>query len=198
MSVCDVTFGQKTTIYERVNISISQILSYIVRLIAKRHVFRFNHRQKIQLLLGAVVFLTFGIGAGFTGAYMMNVFGILSEANPLVRHIVETQGYLGLILFKLWMTLTLLLIVFRVEKLSKNPTYWMTNGFLIALGLGGIMATIANFMRIYDFAIFGHGVPSPLLIVQVYTGLMFVLVLFGNLIDNGKYSKIQSVRGRHL
>ena len=76
--------------------------------------------------------------------------------------------------------------------------YWMTNGFLVALGLGGIMATIANLMRIYDFVIFGYGVPSPLLIVQVYTGLMFVLVLFGNLIDNGKYSKFPYVHGRYL
>ena len=189
---------KKTATCERVNIGIIQILSYLVKSIVKRYVFKFNRRQKIQFLLASVVFLTFGIGDGFTGAYMMNVCGILSEANPFARYIVETQGCIGLIIFKLWITLTLLSIVLRIEKFSNNPMYWMTNGFLVALGLGGIMATIANLMRIYDFVIFGYGVPSPLLIVQVYTCLMFVLVLFGNLIDNGKYSKFPYTHGRYL
>ena len=198
MSDCNVNVEKKTATCERVNIGIIQILSYLVKSIVKRYVFKFNRRQKIQFLLASVVFLTFGIGDGFTGAYMMNVCGILSEANPFARYIVETQGCIGLIIFKLWITLTLLSIVLRIEKFSNNPMYWMTNGFLVALGLGGIMATIANLMRIYDFVIFGYGVPSPLLIVQVYTCLMFVLVLFGNLIDNGKYSKFPYIHGRYL
>ena len=198
MSVYNVDVERKTVTYERDNIGIFQILSHPVRSIAKRYIFKFNHRQKIQFLLAAVVFLTFGVGDGFTGAYMMNVCGILSEANPFARYIVETQGGTGLIISKLWMTFALLSIVIRIEKISNNPMYWMTNGFLVALGIGGIMATIANLMRIYDFAIFGYGVPSSLLIIQMYTGLMFVMVLFGNLIDNGKYSKNQYIHGRHL
>ena len=198
MSVCDVNVGQKTAIYERANVGIFQKSSYLARSIVKRYIFKFNRRQKIQSSLAAVVFLTFGIGDGFMGAHVMNVCGIFSEVNPFAHHIVETQSFIGLILFKLWMTLILLSIVLRIEKFSNNPMYWMTNGFLVALGLGGIMATIANFMRIYDFAIFGYGVPSPLLVVQVYTGLMFVLVIFGNLIDNGKYSKCPYIYGRHL
>ncbi len=198
MSVCNMNVGRKTAAYERTNICISQIFAYLVRSIIKRDIFKFNSRQNIQFSLAAVVFLTFGIGDGFTGAYMMNICGIFAEANPFARYIVETQGCIGLILLKLWMTFTLLSIVIRIEKLSKHPMYWMTNGFLVALGFGGIMATIANLMRIYDVAIFGYGVPSPLLIVQMYTGLMFVLVLFGNLIDNSKYSKFPHVHGRHF
>ena len=198
MSVCNMNVGRKTAAYERTNICISQIFVSLVRSITKRDIFKFNSRQNIQFSLAAVVFLTFGIGDGFTGAYMMNICGIFAEANPFARHIVETQGCIGLIIFKVWMTFTLLSIVIRIEKLSKHPIYWMTNGFLVALGFGGIMATITNLMRIYDVAIFGYGVPSPLLIVQVYTGLMFVLVLFGNLIDNSKYSKFPHVHGRHF
>ena len=198
MSDCNVNVEKKTATCERVNIGIIQILSYLVKSIVKRYVFKFNRRQKIQFLLASVVFLTFGIGDGFTGAYMMNICGIFAEANPFARHIVETQGCISLILFKLWMTFTLLLIVIRIEKFSKHPMYWMTNGFLVALGFGGIMATITNLMRIYDVAIFGYGVQSPLLIIQVYTGLMFVLVLFGNLIDNSKYSKFPHVHGQYF
>ena len=197
MSVCNDA-ERKTVTYERDNIGFFQLLSHIVSPIIKKYRSKFNGRQKIQFLLASVVFLTFGVGDGFTGAYMTNVCGILSEANPFARYIVETQGWIGLIISKLWMTFAILLVVIRIEKISNNPMYWMTNGFLVALGIGGIMATIANLMRIYDFAIFGYGVPSPLLIIQMYTGLMFVMVLFGNLIDNGKYSKIQYVHGRHL
>ncbi len=198
MSVCNMNVERKTATYEHTNICISQIFAYLVRSIIKRDIFKFNSRQNIQFSLAAVVFLTFGIGDGFTGAYMMNICGIFAEANPFARYIVETQGCIGLIIFKVWMTFTLLSIVIRIEKLSKHPMYWMTNGFLVALGFGGIMATIANLMRIYDVAIFGYGVPSPLLIVQMYTGLMFVLVLFGNLIDNSKYSKFPHVHGRYF
>ncbi|HJH29562.1 MAG TPA: hypothetical protein C5S51_07710 [Methanosarcinaceae archaeon] len=198
MSDCNVNVEQKTATCERANISIFQILSYIVRSNNKKSIFKFNSKQKIQFLLASLVFFTFGIGDGFTGAYMMNVCGILSEANPFARHIVETQGWIGLIIFKLWITLTLLSIVLSIEKISNNPMYWMTNGFLVALGLGGIMATIANLMRIYDFVIFGYGVPSPLLVVLVYTGLMFVLVSFGSLIDNRKHSKFPYVHGQYL
>ena len=196
MNVYTMNVGRKTATSERTNISIFQMFAYFVRSTIKKYISMFNGRQKIQFSLASVVFLTFGIGDGFTGAYMMNICGILAEANPFTRHIVETQGCMGLIIFKLWMTFTLLSIVIRVEKLSKHPMYWMTNGFLVALGLGGIMATIANLMRIYDFAIFGYGVPSPLLVLQLYTGLMLVLVLFGNLIDNGKYSKYSQVHGQ--
>ena len=188
----------KTVAYKHENEGFFQILLHFGRSIIKKYILKFNHKQKIQILLATVVFFTFGIGEGFTGAYMANIYGILPEANPFAHNIVETQGYIGLILFKMCITLTLLLIVLRIEKISNNPMYWMTNGFLIALGLGGIMATIANLMHIYDFTVFGYGIPSPFLIVQVYTGLMFVLALFGNLIDNGKYSKIQYVHGRHL
>ena len=198
MNDCTINVEQKTTSHEHINISIFQILSYLARSINKKSIFKFNYKQKIQFSLASFVFLSFGIGDGFTGAYMMNVCGILSEANPFARHIVETQGWIGLVFFKLWMTFAILSIVLRVEKISNTPMYWMTNGFLVALGIGGIMATIANLMRIYDFAIFGYGFPSPLLIIQTYTGLMFVLVLFGNLIDNGKYLKFPHVHELHL
>ena len=106
MSDYNTNIEQKTATYERANISIFQLLSYFVRSNIKKSIFKFNYRQKIQFSLAGLVFLTFGIGDGFTGAYMMNVCGILSEANPFARHIVETQGCIGLIIFKLWITLS--------------------------------------------------------------------------------------------
>lgn len=193
MGVCTIDLERKNTTCERTNISIFQIFAYFVRSTIQKYISKSSRRQKIQLSLAAAAFFTFGIGDGFTGANLMNVCGIMAEANPFARYIVETQGCVGLILFKLWMTLTLLSIVIRIEKMSNHPMYWMTNGFMVALGLGGIMATIANLMRTYDFAIFGYGLPSPLLIILVYAGFMFVFVFFGNFIDSGHYSKFKHV-----
>lgn len=197
MNVCNMNVEQKTVIDECINIPISKIFVHLVRSTIKKYIFKLNSKQTIQFSLAAVVFLTFGIGDGFTGAYMMKICGIMAEVNPFARHIVETQGCIGLIFSKLWMTFVLLSIVIRVENVSKHPMYWMTNGFLVALGLGGIMATIANLMRICDLSVFGYGVPSPLLIIQIYTCLMFVLVLFGNLIDNRKHSTISYIHERN-
>ena len=153
-----------------------------------RHRDLFNRKHKFQASLAVGAFITFGIGDSVTGAIMMNLYGTSAEANPLMRHLFETQGYIGLIMFKLWITMALLSIVIIIQERSNESTYWTTNGFLVAFGIGGIMATISNLMRTFSFNIFGNSTPSPLLVIMIYFILTASLITIGGAID--KKSKI--------
>jgi len=105
----------------------------------------FDRKQKFQAFLAVGAFITFGIGDSVTGAFMMISCGLGAEANPIMRYLVETQGSIGLILFKLWITMALLSIVIVIQDLSKESTYWTTNGFLVAFGIGSGLAKTIEF-----------------------------------------------------
>lgn len=143
----------------------------------------FDRKQKFQAFLAVGAFITFGIGDSVTGAFMMNCCGLCAEANPIMRYLVETQGSIGLILFKLWITMALLSIVIVIQDLSKESTYWTTNGFLVAFGIGGALATTSNLMRTFSFDFFGYGTPSPILVILVYLMLTIGLVTLGGIAD---------------
>ncbi len=143
----------------------------------------FDRKQKFQAFLAVGAFITFGIGDSVTGAFMMISCGLGAEANPIMRYLVETQGSIGLILFKLWITMALLSIVIVIQDLSKESTYWTTNGFLVAFGIGGVLATTSNLMRTFSFDFFGYGTPSPILVILVYLMLTIGLVTLGGIAD---------------
>lgn len=143
----------------------------------------FDRKQKFQAFLAVGAFITFGIGDSVTGAFMMISCGLGAEANPIMRYLVETQGSIGLILFKLWITMALLSIVIVIQDLSKESTYWTTNGFLVAFGIGGVLATTSNLMRTFSFDFFGYGTPSPILVILVYLMLTIGLVALGGIAD---------------
>ena len=148
-----------------------------------RHRNIFDRKQKFQAFLAVGAFITFGIGDSVTGALMMTLCGTSAEANPIMRYLVDTQGCIGLILFKLWITMALLSIVIIIQDRSAESTYWTTNGFLVAFGIGGILATTSNLMRTFSFDIFGHGTPSPILVVLVYFMLTIGLITIGGALD---------------
>lgn len=139
----------------------------------------FDRKQKIQAFLAVGAFITFGIGDSVTGVLMMDICGTSAEANPIMRYLVDTQGSIGVILFKLWITMALLSIVIMIQDLSKETTYWTTNGFLIAFDIGGILATMSNLMRTYSFDFFGYSTPSPILVILLYLMLTVGLVALG-------------------
>ena len=143
----------------------------------------FDRKQKFQAFLAVGAFITFGIGDSVTGAFMMNSCGLCAEANPIMRYLVETQGSIGLILFKLWITMALLSIVIVIQDMSTESTYWTTNGFLVAFGIGGALATTSNLMRTFSFDFFGYGTPSPILVILVYLMLTIGLVALGGIAD---------------
>ena len=138
MSVCNTDVKQKAAPCEHYNFNIFQFLkSY--------------RKQSIQFSFAALAFITFGIGDGITSAYMIHINGIMVEANPLIRSIVESHGLLGLVFYKMYMTFMLLTVIVLLEKTSKEPSYWTANGLFAALAIGGVMATIAVYLILTVF-----------------------------------------------
>jgi len=167
---------------EHVPIDFSLVVKNLIRSqFRQRNIF--DRKQKFQAFLAVGAFVTFGIGDSVTGAFMMNSCGLGAEANPIMRYLVETQGSIGLILFKLWITMALLSIVIVIQDLSKESTYWTTNGFIVAFGIGGVLATTSNLMRTFSFDFFGYGTPSPILVILVYLMLTIGLVTLGGITD---------------
>ncbi|MDO9516765.1 MAG: hypothetical protein Q7J10_01835 [Methanosarcinaceae archaeon] len=168
---------------EHVHIDFRLVLNNIFRSqFRQRNIF--DRKQKFQAFLAVGAFITFGIGDGVTGALMMNLCGTSAEANPIMRYLIDTQGSIGLIMFKLWITMALLTIVITIQDMSAESTYWTTNGFLIAFGIGGVLATTSNLMRTFSFDIFGYSTPSPVLVILVYFMLTIGLVALGGALDN--------------
>ena len=167
---------------EHVHIDFSLVFKNLIRSQFKnRNIF--DRKQKFQAFLAVGAFVTFGIGDSITGALMMNLCGISAEANPIMRYIIETQGSIGLVMFKLFITMALLSIVIIIQDRSTESTYWTTNGFLVAFGIGGVLATTSNLMRTFSFDIFGYSTPSPILVILLYFMLTTGLVIIGGALD---------------
>ena len=167
---------------EHVSIDFGLVVKNLIRSQFKQRNI-FDRKQKFQAFLAVGAFVTFGIGDSVTGALMMNLCGTSAEANPIMRYLLDTQGCIGLILFKLWITMALLSIVIIIQDQSTESTYWTTNGFLVAFGIGGVLATTSNLMRTFSFDIFGYGTPSPILVILVYFMLTIGLVALGGMAD---------------
>jgi len=135
-------------------------------------------RIKLQHALFIAFFLTFGIGDGVTGAYMMEKFGSVAEANPLARYIFETDGFWGVVFTKVWYTLALIFIVHRVQVRSQDNIYWTVNGFLIALTAGGLMAINANLN-----AIAGEAPQTLKGFIFTYFALVLIFTHMGEFLD---------------
>jgi len=54
-------------------------------------------------------------------------------SNPLIGHLYETQGFQGVILGKIWLTLLLLLGTYITQVGYSGNMYWTVNGFLGSL-----------------------------------------------------------------
>ena len=167
---------------EHVSIDFGLVVKNLIRSQFKQRNI-FDRKQKLQAFLAVGAFVTFGIGDSVTGALMMNLCGTSAEANPIMRYLIDTQGSIGLILFKLWVTMVLLSIVIVIQDMSTESTYWTTNGFLVAFGIGGALATTSNLMRTFSFDFFGYGTPSPILVILVYLMLTIGLVALGGIAD---------------
>ena len=79
--------------------------------------------------------------------------------------------------------MALLSIVIVIQDISKESTYWTTNGFIVAFGIGGVMATISNLMRTFSFDFFEYCTPSPILVILVYLTSTIGLVTLGGIAD---------------
>ncbi len=166
------------------HLDLNQTIKNFIPFIRSEYSFKLDRKTKIQLYLALAALITFGIGDSITGAFMMSFCGVCAESNPIARHIMETQGGIGLVLFKMWATVALLTVVIAVQRSSVEPMYWTTNGFLFSFGVGGFLATTVNLMRTFQFDVLDIGVPSPVTVILIYLGLTVTLTVYGSVIDN--------------
>lgn len=138
-------------------------------------------KLNLQHILYFAALITFGIGDGVTGAYMMSMRGIGIEANPIASYLFTVHGFGGLVAAKVWFTLILLFISYVVQLKSPTNMYWTVNGFLTALTAGGLMAVNANLS-----AIAGKIAAAPGEIIFAYLFLVLVLIEAGSFIDGRK------------
>ena len=138
----------------------------------------FFKQINIQHIFFFLAFIIYGIGDGVTGAILMNTKGIYAESNLFFRFLYETFGLMAFIATKVLLTCILLLVAFIIYKLSNGHNYWMINGWLAALSIGGIMAVHANLR-----AVIGLPYPNPNSIIFLYIILTFILVETGVYVD---------------
>lgn len=147
-------------------------LTEVLKLLIKYIICKMN-LQKILFLLS---FLTFGAADGISAAYMIEERGVIGEANPLIRFMYASRGSNGVVEIKLWFVIIILYFVWNLSSGKKN--YWMINGFLFALFVGGVMATGANLM-----AARGLEHPAASTIITTYLFLVILLSLLGDAMD---------------
>lgn len=142
----------------------------------------------LQRILYLLALTTFGIGDGVTAAYMIERSGTVREINPVVRLAYFYSGGQGIVFVKTWLTTLILSLVWFISRKKNN--YWMVNGFLFALFIGGIMAMRANIM-----AGLGLVPPSPISIVMTYLLLALLFITIGDEID--QLLETKRVRGAY-
>ena len=133
----------------------------------------------VQSFLYILAFTTFGIGDALTGALLMSIKGVGAESNAFFSQMYSSQGPGMFIVFKIWVTVVILSLVFISYIHSHGKDYWATNGFLAALSIGGIMAIQANIQ-----AINGYNFMNPFNIITIFLTLVLVFVTFGEILDS--------------
>jgi len=136
-------------------------------------------KMNLQHVLYFTAFLTFGIGDGITGAYMMDRLGVGIESNPFARYMFMEHGFWGMAAAKMWITVILLFVVFVIQLKSYDNMYWTVNGFLIALAAGGLMAVNANLT-----ALAGEVTHAPSEIIFAFMALVLILTETGSFVDH--------------
>lgn len=136
-------------------------------------------QKSIQPFLYILAFSTFGIGDALTGAFLMDIKGVGAESNAFFSQMYSTHGPGMFIVFKLWITFIILVLVFLSYMHSNGKDYWSTNGFLAALTIGGIMAFQANIQAIYGYTFMPHST-----IIFLFLMFVFIFVMAGECIDS--------------
>ncbi len=142
----------------------------------------------LQHILYFTAFLTFGIGDGITGAYMMEKLGVGNESNPIIKYLFMTEGFWGMVAVKMWFTLVVIFFVFIVQMRSSDNMYWTANGFLLALTAGGVMAVNANLN-----AISGTAFQAPEEIIFIFLAMILIFTEIGGYVD--RHTEAVETRG---
>ncbi len=131
--------------------------------------------MNIKHVLFFLAFLTFGIGDALTAALMMTTKGHGAEFNYVFSYLYESYGIACFVSVKLILVIVLLLVAYI---LSRRGGYWLINGWLTALIIGGTMAICSNLLSTYDILYI-----NPFHIIACYLILTFVFVFAGAYFD---------------
>ena len=130
---------------------------------------------KTNMVLFFLSFITFGVGDTLTAVLMMNTKGVNAEFNGLFSYLYDSHGVMCFIAVKLMLVI---MVLFAVYTLSKRGGYWLINGWLTALIVGGLMAMISNLSSTYDIFYV-----NPYHIITCYLIITLVFVYIGGYID---------------
>ena len=162
----------------------TQIIQYISKCNIVEHFVHF----KVQAILYISAFLTCGIGDSITAIFMIQRLGIMREANPIARYIVINQGFYGLLVFKIWITIIILTIALFIQIRSKESLKNTVNGFLITLSIGGILASFSNTMT----TIHGNPPYDPYLIIAICLLISVILISVGEWLDKKENIQLEN------
>lgn len=134
---------------------------------------------RTQGALFLLAFLTFGVGDGLTSLWMIEQRGVMSEANPIARDIINNFGASGFIGVKIWFTTVLLFIPFMIQQRSHKPVYWMITGYLVSYIVAGTLAIILNIRAAMYESVF----LSPEQVIFLFLSSVLMLTQVGEEID---------------
>ena len=135
---------------------------------------------RLQGILYILAFAAFGLGDSISGLWMIGERGMMYEANPFARYIIYEHGLLGLIEFKIWITIMCLIIPFIAQARSHGSNYWMINGYLVSFIVAGALATIMNYRAAHYEDLF----LSPGQVVIIFLSSICLLTYIGEKIDS--------------
>lgn len=159
-----VTANYKDT---KKSVMIKDIFYFLSRRINTQHIFCF------------LAFLTLGVIDGLTASNMMGKIGTGAEHNVFISSVYASQGIIMVIATKMSLAVLLIIGALMVYRESRGKSYWMTNGFLVSLTIGGLIASIQNL-----HAAAGLPYMSPEKFYFLFLLMAFVLVEIGDFIDN--------------
>ncbi len=134
--------------------------------------------MNIQHIFFFMAFITFGMGDALTAVLLMTTKGHGAEFNNLFSYLYNSYGVACFVSTKLMLVIVVLLAAYI---LSKRGGYWMINGWLTALIIGGIMAIVSNLSCTYDIVSV-----NPYNVILCYLVSTFVFLYAGDRIDTKK------------
>lgn len=144
----------------------------------------------LQHILSIVALFTYGFTDALTSAIMMKLRGPYIEANSFISYIYTTQGFWGVIAFKLWVVSVFIAIICYIQYRYGVKVYWKINGALISMSIFGILSTIANIK-----AIEGISIIDPLTAILLYIIMIIFSVHIGDYIDNYIEKERREIKG---
>lgn len=147
----------------------------------------------LQHILSTVALLTYGFTDSLTSAIMMELRGPYIEANSFISLIYMTQGFWGVVAFKLWAMSVFIVIIYCIQHYYGGKVYWKINGVLISISIFGILSTVANMKAI-------EGIPiiDPSMAILLYVIMVICSIYIGDYIDNYAEKKRHNEKGNDI